>query len=130
MRELLRLFDGLPRALVNSHSPEITGSIADSSFLLHRKDRSSIHRHSESPVAKIRISRCDGQVSLEVEDEGKGIPHEKRGAMDSVGTPGVGIRGMRERLRQLGGNLEIKSNGSGTVVVARLPVVRNSLVVA
>ena len=48
--------------------------------------------------------------------------------MDSGGTPGVGIRGMRERLRQLGGTLEVKSNGSGTVVVARLPVARNSLI--
>jgi len=43
--------------------------------------------------------------------------------MDSVGSPGVGIRGMRERLRQLGGNLEIKSNGEGTIVVAQLPVI-------
>jgi signal transduction histidine kinase len=67
---------------------------------------------------------------LEVEDKGKGIPQEKREAMDSGGTPGVGIRGMRERLRQLGGTLEVKSNGDGTVVVARLPVARTSLVVA
>jgi PAS domain S-box-containing protein len=90
----------------------------------------NIHRHSESQVARIRIGRSDGQVSLEVEDRGKGIPQEKREAMDSGGTPGVGIRGMRERLRQLGGTLEIKSNDRGTVVVARLPVARNSLVVA
>ncbi|MGA8437636.1 MAG: CHASE3 domain-containing protein [Candidatus Sulfotelmatobacter sp.] len=90
----------------------------------------NIHRHSESQVARIRIARSDGQVSLEVEDRGKGIPQEKRQAMDSGGTPGVGIRGMRERLRQLGGTLEIKSNGRGTVVLARLPVARNSLVVA
>jgi signal transduction histidine kinase len=73
-------------------------------------------------VAKIRIARSDGHVRVEVEDRGRGIPPEKRAAMDSVGTPGVGIRGMRERLRQLGGNLEIKSNGEGTIVGARLPV--------
>jgi PAS domain S-box-containing protein len=90
----------------------------------------NIHRHSESPDARIRISRSDSEVSLEVEDRGKGIPQEKREAMDSGGTPGVGIRGMRERLRQLGGTLEIKSNGKGTVVVARLPVASTSLVVA
>jgi two-component system, sensor histidine kinase and response regulator len=82
----------------------------------------NVHRHSGSPVAKIRIARSDGQVRLEVEDRGRGIPPEKRVAMDSVGTPGVGIRGMRERLRQLGGNLEIKSNAEGTLVVAQLPV--------
>jgi PAS domain S-box-containing protein len=99
-------------------------------FRIVQECLTNIHRHSESPVARIRISRSDGQVSLEVEDKGKGIPQEKREAMDSGGTPGVGIRGMRERLRQLGGTLEVKSNGDGTVVVARLPVARTSLVVA
>src|SRR5713226_5321883 len=82
----------------------------------------NVHRHSGSSVAKIRIARSNGHVRVEVEDRGKGIPPEKRAAMDSVGMPGVGIRGMRERLRQLGGNLEIKSNGEGTLVVAQLPV--------
>jgi signal transduction histidine kinase len=99
-------------------------------FRIVQECLTNIHRHSESPVARIRIGRSDGQVSLEVEDRGKGIPQEKREAMDSGGTPGVGIRGMRERLRQLGGTLEITSNGMGTVVAARLPVARNSLVVA
>jgi signal transduction histidine kinase len=82
----------------------------------------NVHRHSGSSVAKIRIARSNGHVRVEVEDRGKGIAPEKRAAMDSVGMPGVGIRGMRERLRQLGGNLEIKSNGEGTIVVAQLPV--------
>jgi PAS domain S-box-containing protein len=90
-------------------------------FRIVQECLTNIHRHSESPVARIRISRSESQVSLEVEDRGKGIPLEKREAMDSGGTPGVGIRGMRERLRQLGGTLEINSNGGGTVVVARLP---------
>jgi len=64
-----------------------------------------------------------------VEDLGKGIPPEKRSAINSAGGGGVGIRGMRERIRQLGGNLEISSNGNkngkkkGTTIVARLPVV-------
>jgi len=99
-------------------------------FRIVQESLTNIHRHSESQAAKVRISRFDSQVSLEVEDEGKGIPQEKREAMESGGTPGVGIRGMRERLRQLGGTLEIKSNSRGTLVVARLPVARTSLVVA
>ena len=99
-------------------------------FRIVQECLTNIHRHSESPVAKIRISRSASEVGLEVEDRGKGIPQEKREAMDSRGTPGVGIRGMRERLRQLGGTLEIKSDGRGTLVVARLPVASTSLVVA
>jgi PAS domain S-box-containing protein len=86
----------------------------------------NIHRHSGSSVAKIRITRRDSQVRVEVADRGKGMPPEKRKAVDSGGTPGVGIRGMRERLRQLGGNLEIHSGGQGTVIVARLPVARST----
>jgi signal transduction histidine kinase len=86
----------------------------------------NIHRHSESPMAKIRIARSAGDVRVQVEDRGKGISSEKQDELASVGTPGVGLRGMRERIRQLGGNLEIHSNGHGTVVEARLPIVSTS----
>ena len=81
----------------------------------------NIHRHSESPIAKIRFRYRDGQVLVEVQDKGKGISAEKLNEMAGAGTPGVGIRGMKERLRQLGGDLEVSSNGSGAVVTARLP---------
>jgi signal transduction histidine kinase len=91
----------------------------------------NIHRHSESPTARIRITSSDGQICVEIEDRGKGIPAEKQFEMASTGTPGVGMRGMRERLRQLGGSLDIHSNSKGTLVVARLPVtVSESPVVA
>jgi signal transduction histidine kinase len=82
----------------------------------------NIHRHSGSPVAKIRFRQRDTQVIVEIADKGKGIPPEKREEMSSSGAPGVGIRGMRERLRQLGGTLEIDSNGAGTVITVRLPI--------
>jgi signal transduction histidine kinase len=82
----------------------------------------NIHRHSGSAIAKVRLRQRDGEVLVEVEDRGKGIPPEKQDQMATGGTPGVGIRGMRERIRQLGGALEIVSNGTGTVVLARFPV--------
>jgi len=82
----------------------------------------NIHRHSESPVAKILVRQRDHQVLVEIRDQGKGIPAQKQEEMASHGTPGVGIRGMRERLRQLGGTLEIDSNDEGTIVVVRLPL--------
>lgn len=84
----------------------------------------NIHRHSESRVATIRLSRLDAHVDVEVRDQGKGIPQEKLCEMVSSATAGVGIAGMRERARQLGGTLEVKSEGEGkgTTVLARLPV--------
>ena len=82
----------------------------------------NVHRHSGSLVAKIRLSRSANDVQLEVRDEGKGIPAEKLAEMASAGMPGVGIRGMRERIHQLGGSLEISSGGKGTAVIVKLPV--------
>ena len=82
----------------------------------------NIHRHSGSSVATIRLRQRDHQVMVEIEDKGKGIPPEKREQLAAAGPAGVGIRGMRERLRQLGGRLEINSNESGTVVTVRLPI--------
>ena len=85
----------------------------------------NIHRHSGSASAKIRIRCSAGGISVEVEDRGRGMPPEKRHELASTGTPGVGIRGMQERVRQLGGSLEIHSDGvgKGTLVVVRLPLV-------
>ena len=82
----------------------------------------NIHRHSGSSVAKIRMRQRDGEMVVEISDKGKGIPPEKKEEMSTAGTPGVGIRGMRERLRQLGGTLEINSNPTGTVVAVHLPI--------
>jgi PAS domain S-box-containing protein len=90
----------------------------------------NIHRHSASPMARVTITRSDSEMMVQVRDYGRGIPPEKRREMESGGTPGVGIRGMRERLRQLGGSLQIESNGDGTLVVARLPVASPSLIIA
>jgi signal transduction histidine kinase len=87
----------------------------------------NIHRHSGSAVARIAIAHSEGHVRVEVEDKGKGISSLKRSEIVSspTGTPGVGIRGMRERLRQLGGALDIRSDGEGkgTIVTAKLPAV-------
>jgi PAS domain S-box-containing protein len=89
----------------------------------------NIHRHSGSVVAKICISRTVNDVRIEVQDKGKGISPEKRSEMETGGKAGVGIRGMRERLHQLGGRLEIGSQrkGSGTIMVARIPVYGTSM---
>jgi signal transduction histidine kinase len=95
-------------------------------FRIVQECLTNIHRHSGSPIAKIRITRRDSQVLVEVADRGKGIPPEKQKAMQVGAKMGVGTRGMGERVRQLGGTLEITSSTQGTVVVAKLPVASNS----
>ena len=69
----------------------------------------------------IRIERQDGEVHVAVEDQGKGMSPERLSEIQSQGT-GVGIRGMRERVRHFRGNLVIESNGSGTKVSATIPL--------
>jgi len=95
-------------------------------FRMVQECLTNIHRHSKSPTAKIRILRAGDDVRVEVEDHGQGIPPEKQREMDSFGNTGVGVRGMRERVRQLGGSLAIDSNHKGTTVIATLPVARGS----
>jgi signal transduction histidine kinase len=81
----------------------------------------NIHRHSGSTTAGVRITCVNGDVRTEVWDAGKGISPERLSLFSSAGRGGVGIRGMRERLRQFGGTLEVSSGANGTVVIATLP---------
>ena len=81
----------------------------------------NVHRHSGSRKAEVRLTRRHGYIHLEVSDEGKGIPLDKLD-LNSPATLGVGFRGMRERIRQLGGTFQVHSTGNGTSVEATLPV--------
>jgi PAS domain S-box-containing protein len=90
-------------------------------FRMIQECLTNIHRHSGSPVAKIRIGRDATQVKVEVADRGKGIPAEKQIVLGGGGALGVGMAGMKERIRQLGVRLEVRSSSDGTVITADLP---------
>ena len=90
-------------------------------FRLVQECLTNIHRHSGSKTARIRIEREGNNIHLEVEDKGRGMSPERLAEIQSQGT-GVGIRGMRERVRHFRGDLVIESNGSGTKVYATLPL--------
>ena len=77
----------------------------------------SLHRHSGSKTAAIRLSRDEVAVSLEVQDRGKGVPAERLAGIQG-NRAGVGITGMRERIRQLKGTMDIQSGADGTKVSA------------
>lgn len=80
----------------------------------------NIHRHSGSPTAIIRLLVEGASIRVEIRDAGKGMASEK--AFESSSQAGVGLRGMRERLRLIGGTLNIGSDGQGTRVIAIAPV--------
>ena len=92
-------------------------------FRIFQESLTNIHRHSGSPTAEVRLWLEDGKVILEVRDKGKGAPASiLEFSNDALGTLGVGLRGMRERVRQLGGKLELSSSEKGMTVRAVVPV--------
>jgi PAS domain S-box-containing protein len=108
-------------------APEFTRLAREAELALFRvlqESLTNVHRHSGSPMAEVRLLIKDGMGILEVRDQGKGLP---RGLLeqlseDWMGQLGVGLRGMNERMRQLGGVLELTSAGKGTTVRAMVPV--------
>jgi two-component system, NarL family, sensor kinase len=68
------------------------------------------------------VRRSPAGITLELSDEGRGLNQEKLSKIFSGESAGVGLRGMRERVRQLGGSMEIRSNGHGTTVIAMVPL--------
>jgi PAS domain S-box-containing protein len=91
-------------------------------FRIVQECLTNIYRHSGSKTAVIRVSREAESVRVEVQDHGKGIQPERLERIQSRGS-GVGIRGMRERLRQFHGELRIETNDAGTCVIAKIPIV-------
>ena len=91
-------------------------------FRIVQESLTNIHRHSGSDRACIRLNRSDDSLYLEVRDFGKGIMASRNNGASSTPRSGVGIQGMRERVRQLNGNFEIQSTADGTRVSVRLPV--------
>jgi signal transduction histidine kinase len=78
---------------------------------------------SGSPTARVDIHRSPTGITMEIQDEGKGIQNVtlKRDSKPAA-TMGVGLAGMRERVRQLGGQLEVRSTGRGTTLKVVLPL--------
>jgi len=87
-------------------------------FRILQEALTNIHRHSGSKTAMIRIGADSYQVWLDVQDQGKGNSDDPAGQF----RPGIGITGMRERVKDLSGTLEITSDQSGTRVRAVLPL--------
>ncbi|HUO15291.1 MAG TPA: response regulator [Verrucomicrobiae bacterium] len=99
----------------------LPGELEITLFRLIQESLTNIHRHSGSKTAIIRLKSDNTSVTLEVIDEGKGLALAKSFG-DAVPKSGVGIPGMKERVRRFGGTLDISSSPTGTTVRARLPM--------
>jgi signal transduction histidine kinase len=108
-------------------SPEIgrlSPNVEISIFRIVQECLTNVYRHSGSRTARIKIWPSEEKLLIvQVCDEGRGIPLEDRISMSLGTNQGVGLSGMRERVRELGGTLGVQSDGNGTTITATLPLV-------
>ncbi len=92
-------------------------------FRILQESLTNVHRHSGSQTAIVRLLIKDDTAVLEVSDEGKGtqIGNFEEGRQDWMGALGVGLRGMSERMHQIGGKFELSSSKAGTTVTGTVP---------
>jgi signal transduction histidine kinase len=90
-------------------------------FRIVQASLTNVHLHSGASEAKVKIEQNLDGVTLAVSDEGRGIPEGVLDHTSLTKAVGIGITGMRERVKQLGGRLEIKTGRSGTRVKATIP---------
>jgi signal transduction histidine kinase len=111
--------------------PENVGAlprpIALGLFRVLQESLTNIHRHSGSPKAEVALQLSSDRVTLTVRDHGKGIAPELLRSFRTKGThSGVGLAGMRERMRDLGGQLSIQACSPGTLISVTMPLSVNA----
>ena len=83
----------------------------------------NVHRHAGSPRAEVRFQRWAERAVLEIQDFGRGLPQEVLERFQRTGTgSGVGLAGIRERIKELGGDFTVVSDSTGTTLRATVPV--------
>ncbi|HTC61766.1 MAG TPA: PAS domain-containing protein [Candidatus Saccharimonadales bacterium] len=101
--------------------PDLTKDEELALFRVLQESLTNVHRHSGSPSTEVRIYSEGESVILSIRDFGQGIPPEKIEKFNKTGAGvGVGLAGMKQRLHKLGGNLEVRSDGKGITILAKL----------
>jgi signal transduction histidine kinase len=111
------------RADIGNSRARLPQSVEIALFRVLQESLINIHRHSGASEASVQFQHEVDAVVLEIRDFGKGIPEERLRLLDGVtAESGVGLAGMRERLHELNGTLEIESDGLGTSMRATVPL--------
>lgn len=109
---------------IDSNLRRLPRDVEATVFRIVQEALTNVHKHANAKAATVQIAFGADRIHLVIEDKGTGIPGFL--SLDSPNTRlGVGIQGMRERVRHLNGTFTIQSNTSGTVVSATLPAKLN-----
>jgi len=102
--------------------PRLPETVEIALFRVLQESLTNVHRHSQTGGAEIRVELRPREVMLEVTDHGRGIPSNVLGPIRKNGMQsGMGLAGIRERVNELDGTLEIESNSGGTTIRVTLP---------
>ena len=107
--------------IVSDDFGRLPADVELSIFRIVQESLTNIHRHSGSKAGRIRLSRDADGISLQIQDYGKGLSAERLAAI-KANRAGIGLSGMRERVRHFKGQMDIQSNGTGTTISVGLPV--------
>jgi PAS domain S-box-containing protein len=101
--------------------PRLPGDIETTIFRVVQEAMTNVYRHANSPSARVEIEKQADWIVIRVRDFGTGIASTDD-ATGGVFRTSVGIAGMRERVRQFGGNLTVSRAEPGTLVEAKIPL--------
>jgi signal transduction histidine kinase len=114
---------------LDSEFGRVSRDLETAIFRVVQESLTNIHRHAGSATAMIRLAQSGGKVTLQIEDEGRGIAPEKMAEI-SAGVSGVGLQGMRERVENFRGVFDITSREQGTSIRVAIPIAPSVPVIA
>ena len=102
--------------------PRLSEAVEIAFFRVLQESLTNVHRHSRAPSAEIKVETDAEQVTIEIRDHGRGMPARILNQIEDGTRLGVGLAGMRERIHELGGEFEVKSDENGTAIRASVPL--------
>jgi signal transduction histidine kinase len=100
--------------------PRLASDLETALFRVVQEALTNIFRHAEAHNAWVQLLKQDGEIVLRVGDDGKGVSNETVGLRP--GSVGVGIVGMKQRVKELGGDLQLRQGDPGTIVEVTIPI--------
>jgi PAS domain S-box-containing protein len=115
---------GIPVSLdLPDHLPRLSDAVEIALFRVLQESLTNVHRHAQARSAEIHVDLDAEDVSIEISDQGRGLPEDVLEQLRGGGAKiGVGLAGMRERIRELGGRFEVTSGATGTTIRAMVPL--------
>lgn len=106
-----------------SKSPRMPEVVELALFRALQEGLTNVHRHSASPNVEVKFERLPDCAVLEIQDFGRGVPEAVMERFQRTGTgSGVGLAGIRERIKELGGDFTIRSSSDGTTLRSSVPL--------